>query len=411
MTTLPVNFQVSARIRQLALLIACAVTLSACTTQTVKTVNSVPIDKADQELSQEQLLDVGLQIFDPGIPADQKDQDDDNIYPAVRRAEARYVPYLLKTTLEESNQWGAVRVLPGNDPSSEVTVTGEIRHSDGVVLEVRVTVTDATGRQWLDKKYADLATQFAYRDDVDYQGDAFQDLYNLVANDIRKARDELSREELTQIRTVANLRYAAEVAPDAFGEHLSEDKNGDVVINRLPAYDDPMMRRVNRIRESEFLFIDTVDQQYAVFYQQMDPSYDQWRRYSYEETLAEEDIKRSARTRALAGLLGVVGGAAISSSANGNWAQNSIGNAAALGGLYALKQSYDTYQEAKIHQEALKELAASFDAEVKPIVLEVEGEVVKLNGSLDAQYKEWRRLMREIYETETGIPVADAVPQ
>ncbi len=399
------------RIVSVTVVLALAAALSACTTATVKTVNSVPIEKADQELAQDQLLDVGLQIFNPGIPANQEDREDDNIYPAVRRAEARYVPYLLRTTLEASNQWGAVRVLPGEDPASEVTVTGEILHSDGVVLEVRVTATDATGRTWLDKKYADLATQFAYRDDVEYDGDAFQDLYNLVANDLRKARDELSREELKEIRTVANLRYAAEVAPDAFGNHLTEDRNGDVVINRLPAYDDPMMRRVARIRESEYLFIDTVDQQYAVFYQQMDPSYDQWRRYSYEETLAEEDIKRSARTRMLAGLLGVVGGAAISSNANGNWAQNSIGNAAALGGLYALKQSYDTYQEAKIHQEALKELAASFDAEVKPIVLEVEGEVVKLNGSLDAQYKEWRRLMREIYEAETGIPVADAVPQ
>ncbi|MEM9530736.1 MAG: hypothetical protein AAGA23_07440 [Pseudomonadota bacterium] len=388
-----------------------ALITGACTTATVKTVNSVNIDKADQELSQDQLLDVGLMIFDPGIPENAAQDDDNNIYPAVRRAEARYVPYLLRTTMETSNQWGAVRVLPAADPASEVVVNGQILHSDGVVLEVRVQAVDATGRQWLDKKYADLATQFAYRDDVEYNGDAFQDLYNLVANDLREARDKLNIEELKEIRTVANLKYAAEVAPDAFGEHLTTNRNGDVVINRLPAYDDPMMRRVNRIRESEYLFIDTVDQQYAVFYQQMDPSYDQWRRYSYEETLAMEDIKRSARTRALAGLLGVVGGAAISSRSNGNYAMNTVGSAAALGGIYALKQSYDTYQEAKIHQEALKELAASFDAEVKPIVLEVEGEVIKLNGSLDAQYQEWRRLMREIYETETGMPVADTVPQ
>ncbi|MEM6575980.1 MAG: hypothetical protein AAF736_17015, partial [Pseudomonadota bacterium] len=113
----------------MTVVLALAAALSACTTQTVKTVNSVQIDKADQELAQDQLLDVGLQIFNPGIPANQEDREDDNIYPAVRRAEARYVPYLLRTTLEESNQWGAVRVLPGEDPASEVTVTGEILHS------------------------------------------------------------------------------------------------------------------------------------------------------------------------------------------------------------------------------------------------------------------------------------------
>ena len=392
-------------IRRFGLLLA-PLLLAACTSQTVKKVNAVQLQRAQAEIGTEALLDVGIAVFDPGVTEGDTADVGDGLYPQVRKAEARYVPYTLRRVLEQTNQWGAVRVLPEPDPAAELLITGEILESDGTVLAVRVRAVDALGREWLDKGYEDTATQFAYRDDIDYDGDPFQNLYHQIANDLLAARAKLNRDELVRIRTVASLKYAAELSPAAFGDHLSTGRDGQVAVNRLPAPNDPMLARVNRIREAEYLFVDTVDQQYAVFYHQMDPSYDQWRRYSYEETLALADVKRSARTRLLAGALAAVGGAAISSKA-GNSAGRLVGNAAVLGGLTLMKQGYDTSKQSKIHQEALKELATSFDAEVAPVVMEVEGEVVKLNGSLEAQYQEWRRLLREIYAAETGFPVPD----
>ncbi|MEM9303862.1 MAG: hypothetical protein AAGE01_17235, partial [Pseudomonadota bacterium] len=356
-----------------------------CTSHTVKKVNAVQVTRAQEALPQEALLDVGIVIFDPGIPASVDPRDDDQIFPEVRRGEARYIPYLLRDTMEKTNQWGAVRVLPTVDPTAEVVVTGTIVESDGYVLELDVQAFDATGRKWLDKTYEDSATQFAYRDDVDYDGDPFQDIYNQITNDLIAARNHLARKDLSQIRGVAQLRYAAEIAPEAFGDHLKEERNGRVVINRLPSPNDPMLARVNRIRESEYLFVDTVDQQYGLFYQQMDDSYDQWRRFSYEETLAMIDTKRSARTRMLAGALAAVGGGLISSQSNSS-AGSIVGTSALLGGLSLMKQGYDTGKQAEIHEQALRELATSFDSEVAPIVMEVEGEVVKLSGSIEAQY-------------------------
>jgi hypothetical protein len=85
---------------------------------------------------------------------------------------------------------------------------------------------------------------------------------------------------------------------------------------------------------------------------------------------------------------------------------NAVGQAVAVGGLSAIKQGYDVGKQAKIHEDALQELAASFNAEVDPIVVEVEGEVVKLTGTLDAQYQNWRQLLRQIYAEEVGLPVA-----
>ena len=385
---------------------------AACTTQTVKRVNNVKAIKAEHEVPEEALLDVGLIVFNPGIPDDEQIRQDNNIFPQVRKAEARYLPYVLRNTLETTNQWGAVRALPEADPAAELLVTGEILESDGFVLALRVRAQDATGRVWLDREYEDSATQFAYRDDIDYPFDPFQDLYNEIANDLYQARAKLSADELRDIRNVARLKYAAELSPVAFGDHLRTDKNGRVVVNRLPSAQDPMMRRVERIRESEYLFIDTLDQHYASFYREMDPSYTSWRRYSYEEVLAMADIKRSARARTLAGILGVVGGIAIAGKAD-NRAVQSLGTVGALGGLTAMKQGYDTYKQAKIHEEALKELANSFDSEVQPIVMNVEGQVVKLTGSLEAQYAEWRQMLRQIYAAETGLPLArrELVPE
>ncbi len=396
----------SAKLCSLGVALICLLP-AACTTQTVKKVNSVKVIKAELEVPQEALLDIGLVVFDPGIPDNEEIREKNNIFPQVRRAEARYLPYVLRNTLESTNQWGAVRSLPEPDPAAELLITGEILESDGFVLALRFKAIDATGRVWLDEEYEDSATQFAYRDDIKYPYDPFQDIYNKVANDLHRARAKLSAAQLREIRDIASLKYAAELSPSVFGDHLRREKNGRVVINRLPSAGDPMMQRVERIRESEYLFIDTLDQQYASFYREMDPSYDAWRRYSYEEVIAMADIKRSARARTLVGILGVVGGSMIAGKSS-NSAVRTLGTVGALGGLTAMKQGYDTYKQAKIHEEALKELANSFDSEVQPIVMQVEGEVVKLTGSLAVQYADWREMLRKIYAAETGLPLADS---
>ena len=69
--------------------------------------------------------------------------------------------------------------------------------------------------------------------------------------------------------------------------------------------------------------------------------------------------------------------------------------------------------EIKMHGESLKQLGSSFQNEVQPIVVEIEGRTLELKGSAEQQYAEWRRLLRELYENETGLPAtaaADAPP-
>ena len=39
------------------------------------------------------------------------------------------------------------------------------------------------------------------------------------------------------------------------------------------------------------------------------------------------------------------------------------------------------------------------------VIVEVRGQTLRLSGSAETQYQEWQRLMREIWVTETGLPV------
>ena len=56
-----------------------------------------------------------------------------------------------------------------------------------------------------------------------------------------------------------------------------------------------------------------------------------------------------------------------------------------------------------MHIESIKELSESFGAEAAPMVVTVEGETRRLTGTAAAQYESWRRLLKQIYEAETGF--------
>ena len=64
----------------------------------------VGLDRAQIELPSEELLDIGILLFDPNIP----EEEDDFIFPEIRKAEARYMPFHLKKTLQDTGFWGGV---------------------------------------------------------------------------------------------------------------------------------------------------------------------------------------------------------------------------------------------------------------------------------------------------------------
>jgi len=358
---------------------------------------------AQEEIPEDLLLDVGIQILDPGLPEEDPDSlEEQGIFAGVRESEARFIPYHLKTTLESTGQWGAVRVVPDGVQAGELRVSGEILLSTGKALVVRILVVDSSGRTWRDKKYKQEANDVAYSegdDQVEIE-DPYQDLYDRIANDLLEARQKLTAEEIHALRDITRIKFAADLVPEAFGDYLSMDKKGRYRIDRLPSTDDPMLERLALVRERDYLFVDTLNEYYSDFYARMSDPYDKWRSNSYEEQVQLQEIRREARMKKIFGGILLLGAAFAD---GGSGAARVARDAAAISGALVLKSGIDQGKEAKINREALRELVASLDAELEPVLVEIDGQTVRLEGSAEAQYAEWRRMLSRIFTTETGF--------
>ena len=358
---------------------------------------------AQEEIPEDLLLDVGIQILDPGLPEEDPDSlEEQGIFAGVRKSEARFIPYHLKTTLESTGHWGAVRVVPDGVQAGELRVSGEILLSTGKALVVRILVVDSSGRTWRDKKYKQEANEVAYRDGDDQIEieDPYQDLYDRIANDLLEARQKLTVDEIHALRDITRIKFAADLVPAAFGEYLSMDKKGRYRIDRLPSTDDPMLERLALVRERDYLFVDTLNEYYSDFYARMSDPYDKWRSNSYEEQVQLQEIRREARMKKIFGGILLLGAAFAD---GGSSAARVARDAAAISGVLVLKNGIDQGKEAKINREALRELVASLDAELAPVLVEIDGQTVRLEGSAEAQYAEWRRMLSRIFTTETGF--------
>lgn len=358
--------------------------------------------RADQAPAESSLLDVGIPFFQT-VEVNAADAAESGTHPKILEAESRYIPFHLKKTLQETGQWGAVRVVPSRAEEVDVSVYGTLLESNGETLRVAVKVVDATGRVWFHNEYAATATERNYVAMEKRNRDPYQDLYNRIANDMLLYRKQLTAKDVAAIRQVALLKFARSVAPQAFSEYLTQDGQGIFRVNRLPADNDPMFQRVNRIWGREHMFIDTVNLHYSNLYDDMRQPYGQWRRSSLLELNQKRALERKAWERRLLGLAAIVGGAVLGSNSS------SSGGAAAstvmvIGGYEVFRSGQQMANDAKVHEAALKELGESFQADVAPVFDEVEGRTLKLSGSVDAQYAEWRKTLQELFTKETGVP-------
>ena len=376
-----------------------------CSSRTVKTTAPTPVIQETEEIAEELLLDVGIMTFNPGLDKVKEGDEDSVVFPEIRKAESRYMPYLLMETLQTSAGWGAVRVIPSDNSVTDIVVDGEIVSSDGVNLVVKVTVKDATGKLWFTREYEGLASSYSYNPKYQIETDPFQDIYNRIANDMLNYRRSLTAPAITNVRTVAELKFARNFSPDSFDGHLTQSKDGLFQVNRLPSEGDPMLTRIRRIRERDYMFVDTLQEYYGTFAKEMSAPYKQWRSMSYEEVLAMEALKRSAMNNTIAGAVAIIGGIAAANSSSGS--ARAAGQVGVLAGGYLIKDGMDKRSEAKIHVEALQELGDSLEASIQPQVIELEDRTITLTGTVENQYDQWRELLREIYQLDTGLTESD----
>ncbi|MCB1689655.1 MAG: hypothetical protein KDI33_14265 [Halioglobus sp.] len=384
-------------VRLLSVLGLCLL-LNACVNQTIKSTSAPPVQSPTTTVSEEQLLDVAVVVFDPGL--DDYDEDE-AVYPEVRKAEARFMPMQLSQAMQDSGAWGAVRVVPADIEITDLIVRGKILHSDGETLQLAITATDASGEVWLDKTYTGEASRYAYQSPTRNTNDPFQAVYNTIANDLLIELEELSPKERADVRVITELRFARSFSPDAFDGYLKQSRNGKFEVQRLPAENDPMLVRVRQIRERDHVYVDTLQTYYETFDAQMAAPYQDWRSASYEEVQAMERLQAESTRNLIVGGLAVLGGLAAATTGDSQTSRVA-GQVAVLGGGLLVKSGLDKRNEAQIHVQALEELGASLEAEVAPQVIDLEDRTVTLSGNVEEQYAQWRALLADIYRAEIG---------
>ncbi len=345
------------------------------------------------------LLDVGIMVFNPG-DLDPKQAEKEGTSKAIREAESRYIPYHLKNTLQKTGYWGAVRVIPGEIASVDLLVSGKILESHGEEIRLGVRAVDATGKTWLDKTYQHKIDGLAYGETAPEQTDPFQGVYNEIANDLAARMVKLSAEALETIRTTSKMRFAADFSPTPFTDYL-EHKDERYRVVRLPAEDDAMIDRILQIRDREYMFVDTLDEYYEGFYQDLWPPYENWRKFSQTEMEALRKVQKQAAGRIVSGVAMIA--AAIALEMAGVENVETVRDVLVLGGGAVVIDGVNISKGTAIHKAGIEELSDSFSADLETIILEFEGKRIELTGTAEEQYRQWRELLRRIYDDETGF--------
>ncbi len=382
-----------------------AIGLSACTVQEVITGERTELDVASLEIAENLLLDIGIVNFDPGVPQS-NDSEKSGIYEDVREAEARYLPYHIKTTLQSTGYWGAVRVVPSTDVYTDVILRGTIERSDGEFVTLTIKAEDITGREWFERTYATQTGVRAFSENRDRTQDPYQKVFNDLANDLREYATTLTSKDISRIRQTSELMFFADMAPTAYGEHLAISEEGNIDIVRLPAENDPMVARLRQIRERDRLVVDTLNEHYANFYYGIALPYEGWRKKSRENQISIRQVKRAATMRALLGVAVTAGSMSIDTSGSRSRGYDWKRATQAVGvdrGIRTIISAWQLRQSANIYRAEIGELSESFIAEAAPLTVRVEGQTRRLTGTAEAQYEGWRKLLREIYQIETGF--------
>ena len=315
-------------------------------------------------------LNVTIPVFDPGIPDDPSVFREMQVFPRIRQIEARLMPFLLRETLVESEQWGAVRVVTKPDAAAELQLYGTIVRSNGDWLDLRIRAVDATEYVWFDKIFSSQASEESFTRQGDKGTPEFQAIYTEIAIELAALRERMGDVAVSNIKGTSLIRYASELAPTAFSGYIEQTDDGTLRLLRLPARNDPMLIRIETIRNTEFVITDAVDAKYREFKADLARTYRVWREYRRKVRDYEAWNVRFAEANA-------------DDAERGSWE--------------SIKHQYDAYKYDRITAQEQDRLAVAFNTEVAHTVDAMEARVAELNDWVETGSLEWNSLLEELF--------------
>ena len=346
-------------------------------------------------------LDVIVPVFDPGLPEDPDDYEKEDVWPELRRAEANRFAIALQQALQDTQVFGDVRVSPDTEATGDLYVMGRIEKSNGQDVKIAIEAVDISGKRWMRERYRHRVKEHFWRDPRNAGKDPYQPVFDEAAADVAALVEKRSSRELTELRRIAEIRFAKSFSETAFAEYVDE-QGGRVTLTALPDHDDPMLERTRAIRVREGLFLDGMQTHYEAFAQRTDASYAAWQEHSLTEVKARNEARGRALVQGVVGAALAVGGvyAAVKGGRNYDTGTEVAGVTAAIAGAVLISKSFESSAEGRVHADALTELGESLDIEVASQVVELEGTTAELTGDAREQFRQWRAFLRRIYDEE-----------
>lgn len=378
------------------------------------------------EPSEPVYLDVVVPVFQalPRIKAtgevDLDAIESDGIWPQLRRAEAKRFAVQTKLALESYSSFGAVNVVPRPldhmdlDNAAiqvfgdgEVYVLGEIEKSDSSVVQLNITVVDASGNNMGKKTFTHEVHKAYYRDRTNQGKDSYAPVFRQIAKYVDDLVKRKSAMDKQQLKLVSELSFAVSMSPERYGRYLNTTKGRKnnfsksssrpkTSIIALPNEGSGSLRKVQAVRTHNQALVDKLQGDFVNFSEQMDKSYIIWQ----EETLSYAvAVKEQEQAKAMGTALAVIGTlVALNSDDRSSTGAKVATLAAAYGATTAMQANQTLVYEKK----ALDEMGKNIDFTLSDQVRDYNGEMFKLSGTSREQMNQWQAKLKEGYLRDTA---------
>lgn len=320
------------------------------------------------------------------------------IWPELRRAESRNFSVKLAGAFNDSNAFSNVNVTTSSNYLTDIVITGKIIISNGEDVHLQITAKDSSNKKLIDKKTYKHRTSEFYFNNIRNKGiDPFDVIYRSIVGDVIEA---LKKRDLNKIELTTDLRFAQQLNQDQFYDAI-EKKNNYYELGFVPAPNDPMFLRSKNVQLKDLAFRNEMQKHYIQFVDEMKESYGVWQKAAYSASKSKREAEAAAAAQALVGVL-LVAAAASSASNSSDYDYNYGSIAAASVGAALMVSAVGNSREAKVHENTINEVSLSFDGEIAPKVVEMEGLQIKLDGNIKNQFNQWQVLLEDIYESESS---------
>ena len=343
-------------------------------------------------------LDINIAELDPGLSGDDALDRENGLWPELRRAESRRFAVKMMRSLNETNAFANVTVTTSAEFLADVVIEGTVKESNGEDVHLLINAKDATGKPIIKNKvYKHRTNEYFYQNIRNKGKDPFDPLYRSIAGDIIK---ELKKRNLEQIQLVSDLRFAQKLNDMEFYDAL-DIENNRYSLGFVPALNDPMFIRAQNVQLKDAQFRNEMQKHYVSFTDTMDESYKIWQEAALTASKQKREAQRAAAGKAILGAL-IVAAAASSASSSDSYDYNYGPTVAATVGASLLVSAVGDARQARVHESTINEVSKSFDGEIAPQVVEMEGLQVKLEGNIQNQFDQWQTILADIYESESS---------